>query len=398
MSMDRGTSGMDTGTSGEPTNLTPNHVIFSLRTERQWGRPRLARELHNHCLRQHISSPGEANIAKQIYRLETGRIKSPDDFYSRLYCDFFERDSHELFGEARTSGDISSNYSLRSHKFLPLYIGPAAAERVLEQSVPAEPEQWTDCRWIQLEHALGAAALYVWQCGVVTFHLVEDLTLNRVSDLAVWRQRTYPENMTWALQILSEHYKCGPLSDPYVLSAYWVESVPHDEPQLTTALRLLSMPRVLTGRGDEGRDHASRQAHAALVEQALMREGFDHADIIEFGTKGISAAYASWSGVVYHPIAPTRGLSEDELVACELSVQATWAYCDYIRREVEGGRDPIVVPQYGWRFLRGWQSRLMAERPQETSQHRAMREVIIATSGLKTRLTQAIETLKECGE
>ena len=58
------------------------------------------------------------------------------------------------------------------------------------------------------------------------------------------------------------------------------------------------------------------------------------------------------------------------------------------RREVELGADPDVPREFGWRFLRGVRSRLVNERPQETSQHRAMREAIIDTSGLRRHLDQ----------
>jgi hypothetical protein len=111
--------------------------------------------------------------------------------------------------------------------------------------------------------------------------------------------------------------------------------------------------------------------------------------------RGTSLGYASWSGVVYHPIARDRALREDELITCELSVQAVWAYCDHLRQHVEQGNDPIVPPQYGWRFLRATRSRLTTERPQETSQHRSMRDAIMHTSGLNRHLTQALETLRD---
>ena len=112
--------------------------------------------------------------------------------------------------------------------------------------------------------------------------------------------------------------------------------------------------------------------------------------------KGISLGCASWSGVVYHPIARDRALREDELVTCELSVQAVWAYCDHLRQQVETGDDPVVPAKFGWRFLRGVRSRLTTERPQETSQHRSMRDAVVQTSGLGRHLTQAVEILREC--
>jgi hypothetical protein len=99
---------------------------------------------------------------------------------------------------------------------------------------------------------------------------------------------------------------------------------------------------------------------------------------------------------VYHPNAPDRALREDELVTCELSFQAAWAYCDHLRQQVEKGHDPVVPAEFGWRFLRGVRSRLTTERAQETSQHRSMRDAVVQTSGLDRHLTQALEILRDC--
>jgi hypothetical protein len=156
----------------------------------------------------------------------------------------------------------------------------------------------------------------------------------------------------------------------------------------------MCIPRVLVPRADHIDE--SCLASAALVERALLENGFEHPELVDFSMKGISLGYASWSGVVYHPIAQDRALREDELVTCELSVQATWAYCDHLRREVEKGNDPTVPSEFGWRFLRGIRSRLTTERPQETSQHRCMRDAIVTTSGLDRHLAQAVEILRDC--
>ncbi|MGH3775259.1 MAG: hypothetical protein ACRDRR_05905 [Pseudonocardiaceae bacterium] len=163
---------------------------------------------------------------------------------------------------------------------------------------------------------------------------------------------------------------------------------------LLTALRLMCIPRVLVQRVDEIDE--SCLAPATLVERALLQDGFDHPELVDFSMKGISLGYASWSGVVYHPIARDRALHEDELVTCELSVQAVWAYCDHLRQQVENGDDPVVTAEFGWRFLRGVCSRLTTERSQETSQHRSMRDAVVQTSGLDRHLAQALEILREC--
>jgi hypothetical protein len=180
------------------------------------------------------------------------------------------------------------------------------------------------------------------------FHLVEELTLESVAQMAVWRRITYEQNMQWAreqLQLLTASHIAG---QPYVLSLYWVDEPTWQGNDLHTALRLMCMPRVLVPRADNYDE--SCLASAALVERALLENGFEHPELVDFSMKGTSLGYASWSGVVYHPIARDRALREDELITCELSVQAAWAYCDYLRQQVENGDDPVVPVEFGWRF------------------------------------------------
>ncbi|WP_235826286.1 hypothetical protein [Candidatus Frankia alpina] len=399
MSMDMGTSGMDRGTSRADTGTTaagrtPNRVLEALRRSRGWGRPRLAKEMHLFCQARQWPSPGEENIRKQIYRLESGQVRNPDAFYRRLYCQFFERSAHDLFGGINQTPD-SAAFTLTSHKFIPAFVGAEAAAS-LAKNCSRAVDQWTDCHEVPVDdmEADGVCTLYVWPHGTVVYHLVEDLTPKSIAEIAVWRRTSYPRHIGGVTQNLEE-ITGGTLADPpYVLSSYWVRDLPLDGLNRETALRLLCIPRVLTSDGAE----IPSLAHAELIEQALMRDGFDHPEIVDFGMRGISFGFASWSGVVYHPTAPGRALAENDLIACELSAQAAWSYCNYIRSEVERGRDPEVPEKYGWRFLRGVRSRLTTERPQETSQHRSMREAIIETSGLSRHLGQAVEILKEAGQ
>lgn len=384
---------MDTGT---PDALVPNRVLLALRASRTWGRPRLARELHNFCGARGWSSPGEANIAKQIYRLETGRVQRPDDFYAQLYAEFFDRSVIDLFGPSGSaaSADRGGEYRIRSHKFVPLYVGAEAVAKLRRQPIRSEiDDDWLICQRIEELEMAGVPA-HCWPFGVVMFHLVEDLAPESIAEVAVWRRITYDENMEQAVQTVAD-FGLEALSDPYVLSTYWVERLPVDGPHQSSALRLLCVPRVLVSRRETGTPQ-EKLARASVVEQAFLREGFDHPDICDFGVRAIASGYASWSGVVYSPLSTEQCLAERELVACELSVQAAWAYTDYLRQVVEAGDDPDVPSEYGWRYLRGIRSRLTTERPQETSQHRAMREAVVNTSGLLRRLDQAIDTLRDC--
>jgi hypothetical protein len=129
-----------------------------------------------------------------------------------------------------------------------------------------------------------------------------------------------------------------------------------------------------------------------------LLDGFEHAEMMPYGFKGISLGYASWSGVVYYPAAPRRALAESEIVNVELAVQSIWAYCEFINSQVEEGVDPQVPHEYGWRFLRGVRSRLTNARPQETEYHKCMRTAILETSGILDRLSEAIEILRETRE
>ncbi|MGH3872795.1 MAG: hypothetical protein ACRDSR_15025 [Pseudonocardiaceae bacterium] len=177
------------------------------------------------------------------------------------------------------------------------------------------------------------------------FHLVEDLALDSIAQLAVWRRITYEQNMHWARDQLRALTGGEIGGQPYVLSLYWVDEPAWQGRDLLTALWLMCIPRVLVQRID-GIDE-SCLAPATLVERALLQDRFDHPEVVDFSIKGISLAYASWSGVVYHPIARDRALHEDELIICELSIQAGYAYCDHLRQQIEKGNDPVVPTEFG---------------------------------------------------
>jgi hypothetical protein len=334
-------------------------------------------------------------MEKQIYRLETGRTLRPTPLYSKLYCLTFDRTPLELFGDLAAEVPAGATCIARSHKFIPVFVGAEVASALSAGGHWSHVyDQWTECRRRAVDHPAGSCNLYLWPFGVVLYHLVEDLALESVAQLAVWRRITYEQNMHWANDQLRALTGCEVVGQPYVLSLYWVDEPAWQGRDLLTALRLMCIPRVLVQRVDQIDE--SCLAPATLIERALLQDGFDHPELVDFSMKGISVGYASWSGVVYHPIARDRALHEDELVACELSAQAVWAYCDHLRQQVEKGDDPVVPAEYGWRFLRGIRSRLTTERPQETSQHRSMRDAVVQTSGLGRHLAQAVEILREC--
>lgn len=284
-----------------------------------------------------------------------------------------------------------------SHKFLPVYIGDAVSlisgdpcdhgpARLSHRATPAlHPD------------AQATSQLHLYDCGVAIFHLVQHRTVESLGDLAVWRYRSYLEDLQWAdkrirtllAEVTGESQELKPPS--YVLSAYLLEDSPWQGPNLETAMQLLTTPSVLVDR--QRPEETVRLGDD--VERSLFSEGFEHSDVVGFSSQAIALGFAGWSGVAYHPLSPERALSMDAIVALELDVQTLWCLSSYVLDEIEEGRDPVMPKEFGWRFLRGALTRLTAARPQETAQHQLMREAVLTTSQLPDRLRTAQEVLRD---
>ncbi|MEV2241735.1 hypothetical protein [Micromonospora sp. NPDC049891] len=379
-----------------PRQYKPNLVLVNRRKAAGWeSRKRAARELHRVGQQRGIrETPTVEAIEKAMYRHETGRVAVTDPIYRQLYCLAYDAKPHDLFGELTGSTEDRPHFTARSHKFVTAFVGADGAARLREVAgcAPAVGE-WHTCSSAPVEHPEGDCTLYVWPCGSVVFHLVEPVQLSTTAALAAWRVASYGDNIKWATDYLAPTAPVEDDSAVYVLGAHWVVEPAWPAELLGTALRIMSTPKVLLHR-DRPMDN-EHLAHAELVEQSLLAESYDHTGIESFGTPGISVGYASWSGVVYHPISAERSLTEHEIISCELAIQSMWAYCDAIARQVEHGRDPRVPPEYGWRSLRGVRSRLAVSRLRETGQHQAMRRAILRTCDLMPALDQAIETLRD---
>ncbi|HKR50541.1 MAG TPA: helix-turn-helix domain-containing protein, partial [Pseudonocardiaceae bacterium] len=146
---------------------------------------------------------------------------------------------------------LLSDRCTKGHKFVPVFVG---AEVVSALTASGEwdhvNDQWTECWRRAVDHPTSACQLYLWPFGVALFHLTEDLTIDSVAHLAVWRRISYEQNMQWAhgyLQELTGNHISG---QPYVLSLYWVDAPAWQGNDLHTALRLMCIPRVLVPRAD----------------------------------------------------------------------------------------------------------------------------------------------------
>ncbi|MEV1145450.1 helix-turn-helix domain-containing protein [Micromonospora sp. NPDC049799] len=286
----------------------------------------------------------------------------------------------------------SGGYRVQSHKFVPAFVGAATAQ-ALASSCRSLPHDWLDVSRVTLPHREGKCTAHVFGCGVVVLHLEQDLTLTRLASLAAWRYKSYEDDLPWATDQLRQLLpdEAAWQAPEYVLSMYVLRESPWDGDELDNAVRLMCLPSVLVNRRAVPRP----EPVGTHVERRLLAEGFDQPAVETFGMRGVSVGYASWSGLAYHAVCPDRALAVDDLVSCEIDVQMLWAYCRRIQREVEEGRDPLMPPEYGWRFLRAAHSRLTTARAQETAQHCMMREAALSTSGLPARLAQAQAALRE---
>ncbi|MFJ1662341.1 XRE family transcriptional regulator [Streptomyces anthocyanicus] len=280
-----------------------------------------------------------------------------------------------------------------SHRFIPLYVGEAV------QAIPGAPQGpgpgGLGHRSAPAAHPTADVQLHIYDCGVVTAHLVQRLRVETLGELAAWRYRTATADLTWTADRVRELYPARTppwtTTPSYVLSAYLLESSPWKGTDLDAALQLLTTPSVLVDR--QNPQKAARLGDE--VERQLLREGFAHPDVIDFGSPAVSLGLAGWSGVAYHPLAQERALPMSAVAALERDVQTLWALSTHVLDEIEAGRDPAMPKDFGWRFLRGAYSRLTAARPQETAQHQLMREAILATSQLPDRLRAAQEALRD---
>nr|WP_030076872.1 transcriptional regulator [Streptomyces baarnensis] len=282
-----------------------------------------------------------------------------------------------------------------SHKFLPVFIGVERARRLRAHMTPSAGTDWLESSAARVDHPEAQeCSLYVFACGVAVFHLVQPHEPASLTELAVWRYRSYASDLPWARDkirdLLGEDHS-GVLQPEYVLSLYWLTSSPWTGSTYDTVLRLLSTPSVLVDRGAFG----GPAPLDGSVEASLLAIGFDHPEVVPFGVRGVSTGYAGWSGVAYASHSHERSLTIDELITCELTVQALWCFTHQVQQMIEDGQDPSMPEQYGWRFLRAAYSRLTTARAQETAQHVLMREAIMKTSGLAERLRAAQDALRE---
>ncbi|MFD9685171.1 XRE family transcriptional regulator [Kitasatospora sp. NPDC059146] len=307
--------------------------------------------------------------------------------------DFLARVHQDLAGpQVRALG---SGFTVVSHQFLPVHLGLDAS--ALFQIADSHP-----CGPADLEQRILAVpgtrtSIHIFKFGIAVAHLSEQLTFNSLTELALWRYRSYGQNRDLVRGLLADlvNRQTGgaargiPVPE-YVLSVYELGAHPWHGADLDTALQLLATPSVLVDRTDD----SNPVPLGAEVESHRFTERWAHPESVMF-RGAVSRGVAGWSGIAYRPEVGERALSIDDIVALQLDTQALWALSAHLLRLVEEGLDPELPTPFGWRWLRGAHSRLVSARPTESAQHRALRAAVIGTNDLSQRLQDAWGALKE---
>jgi transcriptional regulator with XRE-family HTH domain len=295
--------------------------------------------------------------------------------------------------DAKTPGDA---LDLTSHKFMPVKLAPHVRMSASADSIDLEGHGVS--RHVLSDDDGITCDVYVFPFGVAVMHLREHQRFANIAGLSLWRHDSYPAARSWARCLLDSNTELGQphdLTPPYVLSVFEVHSVPWTSAERqATGMRLLSVPSTLLDRRDE-RTFATI-SRAEQAEQELLQSGFDHPDIVDFGIKGTSTAFASWAGVTYFAHAPTRCLPFADIVEWEMFVQALWCYCDWIVNHAHDGAAPDVDPEFGERFLARTAARLPLAHAREHLQKRLMKDAVTNTSRLPVLLDQARHILRDC--
>lgn len=382
-----------------PLSPVPNRAFIAARKEKGYGRSALAARVREwgRADDPDREPPSQDSVVKCIGRVERGEVTSPGEFYGPAFAAVLGVPVAELFGTDRIAApaEAGSGFTVTSHQFAPVFIGADTVQQLANDPRFRRSELNGTPAWTSaLDHPAGTGTVYLLGWGVAVFHLAQRLKLPSVAALATWRDRQHSTVPAATARRLAALLAQPTAREPdYTLSAYWVDEPGWSRDQLATAAHLICMPKVLLDRHIH--DGEALLARAEVAERGYLRAGFTHPDVVEFGVPGVAIGCASWSGVVYVPLAPARALQQDELVSFEIVVQGLWCYCSEVFAAAESGTEDALPDEYGWRFLRSSRSRLTAAGPTDTGQVRMMQDAVLDTSRLVERLTQAQAMLRD---
>lgn len=316
--------------------------------------------------------------------LDTMLRDAPADVQRRFQLILEERDGLSPGSSACLSAEP---VEVNCHRFMPVYVGADAVKTLMADLATTRACEWTAYNHVSISHPTDTCDLYGFPWGVLLYHVEESVSASSLAQLAIQRRESRLRDLAWTKKH-GEEIGYGNGAE-YALTAFWVNGGPWDHVTAQTAMKILSVPRVLLDQS--GEDATVEQVEA--VERQLLTTQFDDGEIVSFGTPGVSYGYASWAGVSYFPLSSYNAIDKSYFIELEATAQALWSYCHHLRRLVEDAKHVETETEYGWQWLRAMKSRLVAPRPTESRQMVAMRSAILKTSRLDAHLSELVDII-----
>jgi DNA-binding winged helix-turn-helix (wHTH) protein len=288
-------------------------------------------------------------------------------------------------------------FQVESHKFVPIYLSETCFEKsdqIIEKESP-----WANYK----ELKTGFGRLCILPFGIGVWHLTETVSFSTLTDLAVWRRKTYQhikqERHALSYKTLELLKKSGaPNNDffrhkigkpGYIFSVLTLK-VPiwEKDSELKTALKLLSCPTPL--HCDEALE--GEREKGIEVENQFLQNGFFNQDIKEFGLAGNELGFASWAGISYFQLSTKQSALLENITEFELAVQATWWLSNCLKEiclSIESTEKQKL--QNKIQFLIKQFRKLKNIGPSESTSQRIMHEAVLSTSRLEGLVEDTLE-------
>lgn len=283
---------------------------------------------------------------------------------------------------------------ITSHLLVPIFMGSNSYTQITGQN---RETLWGGYKEFQIDNG----RLCLFPSGIGVWHLLETNSFDKLSDVALWRKKTY-DQILGKKHILSVYNKelIAPLNPSeremfglvlgelgYVFSIlFWNGPKGQRPSQIRKRLEILSCLSPL-----ETVDTISQGKNDLGLEDRFLDGTFSNSDTKEFGLPGTDLGFASWDGVSYYQFNDDINSSGESLIEFEIGVQASWWLSKCIskvclRKGTEAKAVLLkVVQQLEWQF-----AKLRDISATETTSQRTMSESVIATSRLERLVDEAM--------
>lgn len=297
---------------------------------------------------------------------------------------------------SRISDRKKLNYRIRSHIFVPVYLGP---DLVREIKSHLRVSKWISYKEFPIEDG----RLCVLPNGIGVWDLVSTDSFATLSDMATWRKIRYEEIFSGKYKItriLKQLIGKGAWSQfsifasvfgklGYAYSVAIVESPQYKElVQARNALQILSCPKPLERtRNDEDTDKG-----LINLENRFLESGLDSDDMVQFGLAGADIGFASWEGLAYYSRLTNSLTAEDDIIEYQIAVHSLWwmskCLADIWRAHPVKAMEQLInyLPEIKRQYLN-----LRSIDPKESISQRTMTEAVLKMNRLHEIIQETLE-------